>query len=114
MDIPEVEGSQNRQIRVLNDRVLILPEEAEYQNLTDEVCSALKSGKLVLPEVYEGFAKKTPEWGVIVTSGDKCEYDWENGRRVHFARLASVRVEYQGKKYCLVREYDIDFVEELC
>jgi len=91
---------------------LILPEEAEYQNVSKEVYDALKSKTIVLPEVYEGWAKKTPEWGTIASYGDKCKYKWVVGQRVHFARLASATMELNGTKYSLVREYDIDIVYE--
>ena|SRR3990167_7084381 len=95
-------------LKVLNDRVLIKPNEATYQGASKEVTKALESGKLVLPESYEAFYKNLPDTGTIVGIGDGCKGRWVIGDKVHFAKMAGAKLKHENADYIVLREYDID------
>ena len=99
-------------LKVLNDRVLIKPDEAEYQGASKEVGQALESGKLVLPEAYEAFYKNLPDKGIIVGIGDKCKYMWILGQHVGFAKMAASKIKENGEVLLKIREHDVDYVIE--
>jgi len=99
-------------VRVINDRVLIQADEPEYSQSDKDVVDSLKSGRLVLPEEYDFAIKKYSGWGKIISWGDQCKYKWVRGMRVHFAIMASAKINIGDKEYRLVREHDVDLYEK--
>ena len=97
------EKSKKYSLKVLNDRVLIDPIEPEgYKS---------ESG-IVIPDAYEAFYKNLPENGTIVSFGPACKQSWRVGQRVNFAKMATTKLQFEGKTYLIIREYDIDISYE--
>lgn len=94
-------------LKVINDRVLIEEDEMDFETENKNVTDALKSGLLALPEEFEGWAKKVPDKGRIVSYGDKCKYAWQPGDHVMYGRFSGQRLTFGGKKYVIVVEHDI-------
>ena len=83
-------------IQPIEDRVLILPEEAEVKTETG----------IYIPEE----AKEIPHAGVIkaIGSGTKDRpMQRKVGERVVYSKYASTEIKYQGKEYVLVNTKDI-------
>ncbi len=78
--------------------------------LTTDVIDMVKSGKLVLPEQAEFYAKKYPCIGKVLAFGDKARYKIPVGSKVLFARHGVQRDQVDKKNYVFVRECDIHCV----
>ena len=87
-------------LRVLNDLYLILEDEMESDY----------KGSVIIPDSVEGFYKKVPSTGKVISKGGRCKLDIPVGTRVRYGRFSGVRFEHQGKKLILVREYDLHAV----
>lgn len=88
-------------LRVLHDRVLLNPDAPDkYQ------------GVLEIPDAYRAFYENLPSGGTIVSFGPDCKVIWEVGQRVRFAKMAAAKVKYNDTTYLVLREYDIDAIEE--
>ena len=79
-------------IKVLGDRVLILPDPAEKMT---------KSG-LYIPDT----AQEKPTTGTVVGAGGDCK-EVRNGDRVMYGKFAGTEIELNGEKLRMVRESDI-------
>jgi len=93
-------------LKVLNDFLLIKPDDREFVDENPEVARILKEGILVVPEAYEGAFKKSPMRGEIAAFGDQCHYKHEVGDRIIFARFSGTNLEQNGSKYILIKEQD--------
>ena len=99
-------------LKVLNDRVLVLPEkETKAEGATPEVIEALESKKLVLAEAYEAYYFKRPQWGKVVSWGDRCRYDWRTNQKVYFPRDGWAKLNYQGTEYLIFSESQLNATE---
>lgn len=96
-------------LKVLNDRVLVEPEkELQVEGVSQEVLEALEKAKIVLPDAYEAAYFKRPQWGKIVSWGDKCRYKWEVGQKVSFARDGWAKLKFDGKEYLIFAESQLN------
>lgn len=86
-------------LRVLNDRVLVKPDEPKGYE-----------GTLAIPDAYEAFYKNLPDTGTIVSFGEACKHKWVVGQHIHFAKMAATKCEHDSNKYLVLREYDVDYV----
>ena len=103
-----VEITQARNLRVLNDRVLVFPDkEVQIEATTPQVLIALQEKTIVLPEQYESYYLKRPQWGVIVGFGEKCKHAWKIGQEVAFARDGWAKLIYKKTEYFIFKEDDI-------
>lgn len=88
-------------LKVLNDRLLIKPNPPDKYD-----------GNLIIPDAYKAFYENLPSSGRIVSVGDKCKYFWNIGDSVRFAKMAGARLKFRGQDYLIVREYDVDALDE--
>ena len=100
-------------LRALNDYYIIEEDAMDIYNdmesgINKDVASALKSGKLIIPDAYQDYAMKFPCRGTIISKGDKTKYEeLQIGTRVDYARLGVQRYKFKDKSYCNCKETDI-------
>ena len=97
-------------LRVLNDRILVRPDENEY--VEPVVSRIMKEGTLVLPEIMEGAVKKVAMRGSVVSWGNACKYSYKMGDIVLFGRFSGSQYYLDGIKYLLLLEDDLHAKEE--
>lgn len=100
-------------LKAIND-ILIIEEDPitlerdDRSGLTPDVISALKSNRLVLPEISAGFADKFPFTGTVISRGVDCKIaDITVGTHVMFPRLGGMRWQKDGKQFINISERDI-------
>lgn len=101
-------------LRALNDFCIIEEDPIELtaddsSGLTADVIDSLKSGKLVLPEIAEGFADKYPFRGRVIAAGPQVK-EVALGDRVIFPRLGGMRWKRGNKQYINIRSCDLHAV----
>ena len=82
-------------IQPLADRVLVLPAPAEE-----------KVGGIIIPDT----AKEKPLNGTIVAVGEGTKYEkmiLKEGDNVLYGKYAGTELEYEGKKYLMMRQSDV-------
>lgn len=82
-------------IQPLADRVLVLPAPAEE-----------KVGGIIIPDT----AKEKPLNGTIVAVGEGTKDEkmiLKEGDNVLYGKYASTELEYEGKKYLMMRQSDV-------
>lgn len=94
-------------LKVLNNYLLIEPDKQEFVDTNPEIVRILNEGIIKIPEKYEGFFKKTPMSGTLVTWGDKCRYLHQVGDKILFGRFAGAKIQSEGKNYLIIQEADI-------
>lgn len=94
-------------LKVLNDFILVKPDENEFVDDNLEVKRILDEGLIKIPEKYEGWFKKVPMSGIIVSWGDKCRYSYKEGMKLVYARYAGSYLHFEGTKYLVLKEHDI-------
>ena len=99
--------------RVLNDRVLVIPEDNEFVDSNPEVVRILKEGIIVAPDAYEGTVKKVAHKGTVVSWGNGCKYEWAVGEKVLYGRFSGITHTINDVKHLLLMEADIHAKEEL-
>jgi len=83
-------------IKPLNNRVLVLPDEAETKTASG----------IIIPET----AKEKPGKGTVIVTAKGTEevpMDVNPGDRVMYGKYAGSEVELEGKTYLMVRQDDI-------
>lgn len=100
-------------LKALND-ILIIEEDPvglerdDRSGLTPDVIEALKSERLVLPDIATGFADKFPYTGTVISRGTECKIpDIEVGTRIMFPRLGGMRWQKDGKQFINISERDV-------
>ena len=97
-------------LKAINDLIIIEEDPMDMDSesgMNHDVVSALKDGKLFIPERYEAFATKFPCRGVVISMGSKCDNQVKVGDRVIFARLGGQRMKMNEKTYITIRLKDI-------
>ncbi len=82
-------------IQPLADRVLVLPAPAEE-----------KVGGIIIPDT----AKEKPQNGTIVAVGEGTKDEkmiLKEGDNVLYGKYAGTELEYEGKKYLMMRQSDV-------
>lgn len=100
-------------LRMLNDTVLVRPD-TEHEAVTgnENIDRIVNEGVIVIPEISEGFLKKTPMRGEVVTSGPDCKYKLQPGERIVFTRFGGVPFTWNEEKLRMMREYEVLAKEE--
>lgn len=94
-------------LRPLNDSILLKPRPHDYtSDLNPEVINALKSGKLFLPEKYEGAYKKVVGIGEIVSWGNACKYKYKEGQTLYYGQFAGSKMKIGEDTLLVIREAD--------
>lgn len=105
-------------LRAINDIVIIEEDQIglerdDRSGLTEDVIQALKTSKLVLPEIASGFADKFPFTGRVISVGHTCKIkEIKIGTHVMFPRMGGMRWEKEGKQYINIKEDDIHGIIE--
>ena len=105
-------GSDNpKYLQVIGNKVLVeeepmAPTPDAKSGLTQEVCDALASGKLVLADESEFALIKYPYKGTVISVGERCKYV-KVGDRIQFAQLGVQRFPFEGKQYLIMHEDDV-------
>lgn len=99
-------------LRPLNDFLIVEPGEQEFTDSNPEIVRILNEGLIKVPEAFEGWFKKSPMNGEVVSCGNKCKYSWKTGDKVIYGRFAGAPITVQSKKYLLLREEDLIAREE--
>ena len=104
----EKEKLKNHGLRALNDIVIIKEESIDFEvdtpsGLSKEVVASVRSGKLVIPESAEYYAKKYPCVGEVIAVGEKVKISISIGDRVLFERHGGVREQVDGRDYVFIR-----------
>lgn len=87
-------------IKPLRDHVLIKQDENEYTELDHKSAEAVKSGTIVLPEMYEGAVKKISPRGTVIKTGPDVSLV-EEGDRVYFMQFGGTNV-FEGEEKLLL------------
>jgi chaperonin GroES len=106
------EKSQKFNLKALNDIVIIIEDDprmeaGRYTGFTREAIEALKSGKLVAPDIAEDAVKKYPGTGEVISVGPKVKMDIHVGNQVMVSRFGGQREEMNGKTILFVRESEV-------
>lgn len=99
------------QLKMVGKKVLVEEEPLEATpdkgtGLTQEVCDAIKEGRLVLSDQSEYALMKYPFKGTVLSVGERCKHT-KVGDRVHFAPLGVQRFQFRGKQFLVMHEDDI-------
>jgi len=98
--------------KVLVEEELLQPTPDKASGLTQDVCDAIASGKLVLAETSEYALLKYPYKGTVLSVGERCKYT-KVGDRVQFAQFGVQRFQFEGKQFLIMHEADIHGFYEL-
>ena len=107
-----LKGSDNpKYLQVIGNKVLVeeepmVPTPDAGSGLTQEVCDALASGKLVLADESEFALIKYPYKGTVLSVGERCKHV-KVGDRIQFAHLGVQRFPFEGKQYLIMHEDDV-------
>lgn len=85
-------------LRILGSRILI--EKDQKKETT-------KSGIILASEAQEPLFK-----GFVRGWGDKTELNLKEGQKVIYSKYSGEEIEYEDKKYLLLREEDVLGIEE--
>ncbi len=97
-------------LKVLNDRVLVKPDENEYVDpLVDRI---VKEGTLIIPDIMEGAVKKVAAKGTIISFGNQCKYNFKIGDTIIYGRFSGCQYYFNDVKYLLLMEDEIHGIEE--
>jgi len=94
-------------LRPLNDVLIIKPLENEFTDENPEIARILKEGLIKLPDKHEGWFKKIPMSGTIVSWGDKCRYKHKEGEKVIYGRFAGTIFYCEEERYIYMKEQDL-------
>ena len=94
-------------LKPLNDFMIIEPGEQEFTDSNAEIVRILNEGLIKIPEAYEGWFKKSPMKGKIVSWGDRCRYTHKIGDRVIYGRFSGAPIIIENVKYLMLREEDL-------
>jgi len=99
-------------LRVLNDYVLVEPEENHYVSDNPEVVRIAQEGIIVLPD--NNSVVRRASTGKVVSCGPHCHYKFNHGQRVYFKQwdIESFYHMVDGKKLRFFAEHEINAVEE--
>ena len=95
----------------LGRKVIIKADENRLTGLSQSSREAIESGKLVLPETYEGALKKVADSGTVLSVGSECRYELKVGDRIYFSQFAYVNLN-EEERLRVLNEDDIFAVIE--
>ena len=96
-------------LKMLGDRVLIERDENQVYSSNPDVLRAAKSGLLVLPQ--DNSLEKIADTGIVRGKGPKCSEEFKVGDRIRFAQFAGINIASDDKRYTILRELDLHYVE---
>lgn len=94
-------------LRPLNETLIVEPGEREYTDSNPEIVRILNEGKIQIPEAYEGWFKKSPMNGTVISWGDNCRYSYKTGEKVIYGRFSGAPFNCEGKKYLIIKEHEL-------
>ena len=94
-------------LRPLNDCLIIEPGEQEFTDSNPEIVRILKEGLIKVPEAFEGWFKKSPMCGKIISWGDSCKYKYKVGEKVIFGRFSGAPLNIDNKKLVMLKEDEL-------
>lgn len=99
-------------LRVLNDYLLVEPDENHYVDGNVEVVRIAKEGLIQLPE--QNSLTRRASTGKVVSCGSKCVYPFKHGQKVYFKQwdIESFYHLVDGKRLRFFAEHEINAVDE--
>ena len=98
-------------LRMLNDYLLVEPDENHFVCDNPEVVRILSQGAILAPE--ENSLKNKANSGIVISYGSKCHYKFKHGQKVYFPQWVKPSYHFQdGKRYRFFCEHEINAVEE--
>lgn len=100
-------------LRMLNDTVLVRPD-TEHEAVTGnvEIDRIVNEGLIQIPEIAQGFLKKTPMRGNVITVGPDIKQNISPGDRIIFTRFGGVPFTWKEETLRMMREYEVLAKEE--
>ena len=96
-------------LRPLSNNLIIKPDPEEFIHENPQVNEALKAGTLILPEKVEGFLKKTPMRGEVISAGPQTIFQYKKGARIIYGRFAGAPIS-DGLR--IINELDVLAIED--
>lgn len=99
-------------LRVLNDYLLVEPDDNHFVDGNVEVVRIAKEGVIVLPD--NNSLVRRSNTGKVISCGPKCFYRFKPGQKVYFKQwdIESFYYNIEGKKLRFFAEHEINAVEE--
>ena len=99
-------------LRPLNKTLIIELEENINQVDSKVIADALKSGLIVLPEYNT--IEKISDHAKVIRAANDCFYPYKKNQRICYKNLDTTPVWYEeeGKKYRIIKEWDVNWVYE--
>lgn|SRR3990167_2127521 len=96
-------------LRPLNNNLIIKPDPEEFIHEDSKVNEALKAKLLVLPDKYQGFLKKSPMRGELISAGPETKFPYKKGMKIIYGRFAGAPLR-DGLR--VINEQDVLAIEE--
>ena len=105
-------------LKVIGNKVLVEEEPMEptvdvKSGLTQDVCDAISSGKIILAEESKFALTKCPYRGTVLSVGERCKVV-KVGDRIHFAQFGTQRFQYKDKQFLIMHEADVHGFYDRC
>lgn len=99
-------------LRVLNDYLLVEPDNNHYVDNNVEVVRIAKEGIIQLPENNSLVRRACT--GKVVSCGSKCHYPFKPGQKVYFKQwdIDSFYHDLDGRRLRFFAEHEINAVDE--
>ena len=98
-------------LRMLNDYVLVVPEENHFVCENPEVTRILNEGTILAPE--ENSLTNKANSGIVISYGPKCHYKFRHGQKVYFPQWVKPSYYFDGGiRYRFFCEHELNAVEE--
>ena len=101
-------------LRPLNKTLVLELEKMSYQVEEGNISKVLNDPerKIVLPE--HNTIEKVSDHARVVRAANDCTYPYKKNQRICYKNLDTTPVWYEeeGKKYRLIKEWDVNFIYE--
>lgn len=101
-------------LRPMNKTIIIEVEGLGYQVEEKVIADVLnaKDRRIILPE--HNTLEKVSDHAKVVRAANDCFYPYKKGQRICYKALDTTPVWYEekGKKYRLIKEWDVNFIYE--
>ena len=99
-------------LRPLNRTLIIELEENMNQVDSKVIANALKSKLIILPE--NNTIEKISDHARVIRTADDCQYPYLKNQRICYKHLDTTLVWYEenGKRYRIIKEWDVNFIYE--
>ncbi len=101
-------------LRPMNKTIILEVEGLGYQVEEKVIADVLnaKDRRIILPE--HNTLEKVSDHARVVRAANDCFYPYKKGQRICYKALDTTPVWYEeeGKKYRLIKEWDVNFIYE--